>query len=176
MPPRFSYLYLNDFTVKKNIEVTGLKMKLFIDCEFNGFGGELISMALVPYDDSTPFYKVLKADDMIIDPWVMKNVMPLVDKTCGEVSDATPCDKILFQSFLYEYINKWKEITVVADWPDDIKYFCEILIVAPGVMGNTPKLKFEVHRDLSYVSEYPHNALSDAIGIAKAYRQKYPMG
>lgn len=32
-------------------------MKLFLDCEFNGFGGELISMALVD-ENERYFYEV----------------------------------------------------------------------------------------------------------------------
>ena len=36
-------------------------MKLFLDTEFNGFGGKLISMALVPEDKTLPeFYKELE--------------------------------------------------------------------------------------------------------------------
>jgi hypothetical protein len=35
-------------------------MRYFIDAEFNGFGGQLISLALVPEDeDAVPFYEAL---------------------------------------------------------------------------------------------------------------------
>ena len=35
-------------------------MRYFLDAEFNGFGGELISIALVPEDLSlTPFYEAI---------------------------------------------------------------------------------------------------------------------
>jgi len=34
-------------------------MRYFIDAEFNGFGGQLISLALVPEDEeAVPFYEV----------------------------------------------------------------------------------------------------------------------
>ena len=49
-------------------------MKLFIDCEFNGYQGALISMALVP-EMGEPFYHVLNTDGVKIDPWVRENVM-----------------------------------------------------------------------------------------------------
>jgi hypothetical protein len=36
------------------------QMRYFIDAEFNGFGGQLISLALVPEDrDAVPFYEAL---------------------------------------------------------------------------------------------------------------------
>ena len=34
-------------------------MRYFLDCEFDGFGGPLISLALVPEDGSEEFYAVL---------------------------------------------------------------------------------------------------------------------
>jgi hypothetical protein len=35
-------------------------MRIFVDCEFNGFGGDLLSMALVPEDDViAPWYEVV---------------------------------------------------------------------------------------------------------------------
>ena len=40
------------------INTVTVNMKLFLDCEFNGFGGELISMALVD-ENERYFYEVL---------------------------------------------------------------------------------------------------------------------
>jgi len=45
-------------------------MRFFLDTEFNGFGGSLISMALVPENDSLPeFYKELEMKEQL-HPWV----------------------------------------------------------------------------------------------------------
>lgn len=52
-------------------------MKLFLDCEFNGFGGELISMALVD-EQGKYFYEVLPCPQPI--PWVQENVMPKLNQ------------------------------------------------------------------------------------------------
>jgi hypothetical protein len=52
-------------------------MNLFLDCEFNGFGGELISMALVD-GDGNYFYEVLPCLEPI--NWVKENVLPMLDK------------------------------------------------------------------------------------------------
>ena len=52
-------------------------MKLFLDCEFNGFGGELISMALV--DENEDFlYEVLPCTNPT--SWVKDNVIPKLKK------------------------------------------------------------------------------------------------
>jgi hypothetical protein len=140
-------------------------MKIFLDTEFNGFGGRLMSMALVPEDESLPeFYKELTMNDQL-HPWVRENVVPHLI--------LQPCSYYEFQSGLAEYlwrIGSSDEITIVADWPDDIKYFCEALITGPGMMINVmTKLTFELDQSIQYQSEVPHNALHDARGIRKAY-------
>ena len=50
-------------------------MNLFLDCEFNGFGGELISMALVD-EEGHYFYEVLDCPQPVA--WVAEHVMPLL--------------------------------------------------------------------------------------------------
>lgn len=136
--------------------------KLFLDTEFTKFGGELISMALVPEDDSPPFYEELVIQTTDIDPWVKENVYPHLFRE--------PVDKQVFQVKLQEYLARYSDYTIVADWPDDIKYFCQSLITGPGmrIMMNN-RVKFEMNFGIQYVSKVPHNALHDAIGIKEAY-------
>jgi hypothetical protein len=139
-------------------------MKLFIDCEFNGYQGALISMALVP-EMGEPFYHVLNTDGMKIVPWVRENVM---DRLIFNHRGGYPVSKSSFQAALQKYLFQWGEVTIIADWPDDIKYFCDSLITGPGEMMNTPFLNFEIRR-LNINSELPHNALSDAYAIRQAF-------
>jgi hypothetical protein len=41
-------------------------MRFFLDTEFNGFGGKLMSLALVPENNSKPeFYKELVMNDQL---------------------------------------------------------------------------------------------------------------
>lgn len=133
-------------------------MRLFLDTEFNGFGGKLISMALVPEDHSQPeFYKELEIQDQL-DPWVQENVTPHLFMV--------PCSRHEFQQALGQYLWQIGECTVVADWPDDIRYLCESLIVGPGEMlAFVPNLKFELDQGIEYSSVVPHNALHDARAI-----------
>ncbi len=52
-------------------------MHIFIDGEWNSYGGELISLALVA-EDGRSFYEVLGCDNP--DPWIAENVMPKLGK------------------------------------------------------------------------------------------------
>lgn len=138
-------------------------MNVFIDCEFNGFGGDLLSMALVA-DDGEEFYEVRSLEkDREYVRWVADNVVPHLNKD--------PVNREVFQSRLWQFINQYSEVHLIADWPDDIKYFCMELIVTPGVCINTPsKLTMEINRQLSSTSSVIlHNALEDARAIKQNY-------
>ena len=140
--------------------------KLFLDTEFNGFGGKLISMALVPKNDTTPeFYKELEMKDQL-EPWVRDNVVPHLF--------LQPCSYSEFQDALASYLLTIGECTIVADWPDDIRYFCEALITGPGMRINVPmNIKFELDLNIEYESVVPHNALHDARAIRDFYKEKF---
>jgi hypothetical protein len=147
-------------------------MKLWIDCEFNEFGGDLISMALVA-ESGQEFYEVLNLEnDEKYGSWVYFNVVPWLDKE--------PIDKQVFQRKLWQFINQWEEVHIIADWPDDIKYFCMSLITGPGMAINTPlKLTMQIDRELTTdTSKIPHNALADARAIKRSWykREKEMIG
>jgi deoxyhypusine synthase len=135
-------------------------MNIYIDCEFNGFGGQLISMALVA-EDGNEFYEVVPLLEEA-DPWVAKHVMPILNKDAVSPHN--------FKQKLYRFINQYNEIHVIADWPGDIRYFCEELIVGPSIMKHTKhtpaKMTMEIIRDINSISRLPHNALEDARAIA----------
>ncbi len=137
-------------------------MKLFLDTEFNGFGGKLISMALVPEDNTKhEFYREIDITEQL-DPWVRDNVVPHLV--------LEPSTYYEFQCALAQYLWEIGECTIVADWPDDIRYFCEALITGPGQMfGFIPNIKFELDLGIEYESQVPHNALHDAFAIRNTY-------
>lgn len=147
-------------------------VKIFIDCEFNEFGGDLISMALVA-DDGQEFYEVLPLEnDEKYGSWVYFNVVPYLNKP------AIP--KVVFQDRLWRFLKQWEEVHIIADWPDDIKYFCMSLIMAPGMAIDTPlKLTMQIDRELNTKSSaIPHNALEDARSIRRSWykREKEMIG
>lgn len=130
-------------------------MKLWIDCEFNGFRGDLISMALI--DENGRFwYEVLPCDSPCA--WVGENVMTVLCKA--------PTSLAAMQSSLQEFLNPYQAIHLVADWPEDLMHFCRVLITGPGQRIDTPPTTMEIRRDLSSLqSEVPHNALADAVAL-----------
>lgn len=138
-------------------------MRLFLDTEFNGFGGDLMSIALVPEDSEKPeFYKELIVTSQL-DPWVRENVVPHLF--------LNPCTHSEMQQALADYLwdLKVSELTIVADWPDDIRYFCQALITGPGEMLNLwSHITFDLDLYIKYDSEVPHNALWDARAIRNA--------
>lgn len=129
-------------------------MDIFIDCEFNDFQGELISMALCPATGREEFYQCLYCDNP--SEWVSKNVIPILDKE--------PVSKDYFQYQLMTFLSNYEQVHVIADWPEDIKHFCESLITGPGARLYTPPLTMEIVR-VEYESKKPHNALYDARGL-----------
>lgn len=129
-------------------------MRLFLDCEFNGFKGELISMALVS-EEGHEWYEVLPCKNPIA--WVKKNVIPVL----GNKPLTGPMR--LSQS-LYEFLRTFDTVHIVADWPEDISHFCMALLTLPGERINTPPLTMEILR-VDSVSDLPHNALHDARAI-----------
>jgi hypothetical protein len=135
-------------------------MKLFIDCEFNEFKGELISMALVD-EQGIFFYEVLPCPNP--GAWVAEHVIPILEKKPIRLEQL----QFRLQAFLSHYDN----VHLIADWPEDIKHFCDALITGPGMRINTPALTMEIRRDLDAVSHIPHNALADAFAIRAKYME-----
>lgn len=138
-------------------------MKIFIDCEFNGFNGELISMALVPADSSPVFYEWLGCENPT--PWVDENVIPKI----GEIEKISLGD---FKTKLQAYLMQFDKCHIVADWPVDIGHFCDALITGPGQRIDTPPLTLEITR-IDAVSKCPHFALADAFALRQAYFEHF---
>lgn len=132
-------------------------MRLFVDCEFNEFGGELISMALVS-DEGHEWYQNLGCENP--KPWVAEHVMPIL---------ITPAvSRGEFLQSLEVFLRQFRTgIHIVADWPEDIAHFCQSLIVCPGIRIPTPPITMEIIR-VDATSALPHNALADARGIRDA--------
>jgi hypothetical protein len=131
-------------------------MNIYIDCEWNSFDEDLISMALVS-ETGAEFYEVLECTEP--HPWVLEHVIPVLNK-----------DSISFKSFqdkLNKYLLQFDSINIIADWPEDIENFCSVLITGPGERMSSPPLSMQILR-IDSESELPHNALEDARGIRLA--------
>lgn len=133
-------------------------MRLFLDCEYNEFKGDLISMALVSEDSKHEWYEVVPCENP--GPWVKEHVMPILGKSAISVQE--------MQRSLQHFLAQFDKVHIIADWPEDIKHFCDALIVGAGMRIDTPPLTMEVVR-IDGESKIPHNALCDARGIRAAH-------
>lgn len=146
-------------------------MRYYIDTEFDGFRGPLISMALVREDGRSVYFII---DDMdrpralqgkVKDKWVIDNVLPIL-RDCPEPPWVIPLAH--GGPLVAEFIEGDPAPVFVADWPDDIRHVCDLLHVSPGVMPETVGvLRFEVHRvDAPPLPGMPrHNAWNDAVAL-----------
>jgi hypothetical protein len=133
-------------------------MALYIDTEFNGFGGPLISMAIVSSATGKEFYEVrdiVKKRGRSIVPWVMQNVVPKLDKD--------PITDMEFKEKLWAFMREHAGEAIFADWPEDIAHLMQWMCKENGI---TPKLNYVIYTlntfGVDIEPEVPHNALSDA--------------
>jgi len=146
-------------------------VKYYLDTEFNGFGGELLSMGLIR-EDGRCFYAyqgLINASKL--DPFVKRHVYPYIHHTplIGYTQTVTNHKFTKFIQTVLQNDATPDNVTIVADWPDDIRYFTEQLITAPGMMINISSIDFQLRR----VDAYPnalkncvqHNAMWDAIAL-----------
>ena len=132
---------------------------LYLDCEWNGPNGELISMALVGEKDY--FYEVLPCEHPV--EWVKFNVMPVLDKD--------PISLPEFQERLKNFLQPYGEVTIFADWPTDILHLCNMLMIDPMKRFGPSRINFIVERDLFMAkSKIPHNALADATAMRDLFK------
>jgi hypothetical protein len=137
-------------------------MRVWLDCEFNEFRGDLISMALVA-EDGQEWYCVLPCPNP--GQWVAEHVIPVLGQK--------PVERPTFSRSLRLWMKPYSTIHVIADWPEDIAHFCESLIVSPGESISVPSLTMELRRDLDLItSAVPHNALADARALRASHLER----
>jgi len=138
-------------------------MRYFLDTEYNGWGGALLSLALVP-EDGEELYLTLDWSGAL-EPWVEKHVVPYLDTVADSlVSPRLSRDDAA--RMLAHYLAGDPEPMIVADWPEDIAQLCNLIVVGAGVMAEVPPLRFEFMPLSGFStaanSKVPHNALHDA--------------
>lgn len=136
-------------------------MRLYLDTEFNGFGGELMSLAFVPADPAlAPFYRVTHWNAPL-DPWVRQHVVPFLDMP--------PVSREAASADLAHYLRTFSDPVVIADWPEDFTHLLGLLVTGPGTMRYVPDFDMMFKRlpgfNTATTSKRPHNALADAIAL-----------
>jgi hypothetical protein len=136
-------------------------MRYFLDTEYNGYGGALISLALAPEYGDQEYYAVLPPPDPV-HPWVERHVLPYLE-TNAEPSRLGPREA---GEAMADYLTGDPEAVIVADWPDDILHFCSLLTTGPGEIVEVGEIRFQLLSTPGFStaanSKVPHNALHDA--------------
>ena len=139
-------------------------MRYFLDTEYDGFGGKLLSIALVPEDGGEEFYAVIEHDG-VASEWVARHVVPFLDMVPEPLKGPR-----LAREDAADALARWLEHDeapdIVADWPEDLAQLSMLLVTGPGLMVAVPglTLRFVPLHGFSTAanSAVPHNALHDA--------------
>jgi hypothetical protein len=132
-----------------------MQAALYLDTEFNGHGGELVSLALAsPASGGKHFYEVLPPPETW-HPWVAENVAPHLDKE--------PVSQIMFGVKLREYLQRREPCTISADWPADFQHLMGCMCGAAFGDSSMAECTMVLMRGTDPRPVVPHNALSDAI-------------
>lgn len=144
--------------------------KFYIDCEFDGHDGPLLSIAMVK-DDGNSIH--IRADIEPMDLWVRRNVLPLMDSHRAAKSAKVYLNDV--GSVIRAFIGDCDVPTIIADSPVDIARFCRALSTGPdGEWASTeyPRMNFEVHNVDCYPTAVEgavqHNAWWDAMALRAA--------
>lgn len=141
-------------------------MRYFLDTEFNGHEGELISLALVS-ESGKELYMACACWKPV--PWVAENVMPIV--ACeGALPLVTMPDR--FGGHIASFLRDDTLPFIISDWPSDIAHFCRAMIVGPGQMVDVRSIAFEVMRVDAYPTTLPGAVQHNALWDARALRHK----
>lgn len=139
---------------------------LFLDCEFNGHGGKLISMGIVSDKNSREFYEVLPVSDLVFcDKWVLENVIPFLGKK--------PVNIVYFRKTLVEYLRLNIDQPIIADSPADFMHLLDLLHTMVDGKYQMENIELDLKLVMSggLYPQIPHNALSDAKALMKWYLQ-----
>ena len=138
-------------------------LRYFLDTEYNGWGGALLSLALVP-DDGEELYLTLDWQGPL-DEWVERNVLPYLDAVPENLVSPRMSRADAARTIAH-YLTGDSDPLIVADWPEDIALFNALLVTGPGVMAEVPPIRFQFIPLTGFStaanSKVPHNALHDA--------------
>lgn len=135
---------------------------LFLDTEFNGHGGVLISIALAS-TDGDEFYEVVKVPNIRhLHPWVAANVVPKLDKA--------PIGIEAVRSGLFRFLQERPGEPIFADWPADFVHLLNLFAKPDNPeQSYCPNLTMYLLHNVDYPHVKNHNALFDAKSLRDAY-------
>lgn len=129
--------------------------RAFIDFEFNGRNGAIISAAIVT-DTGSEWYEVMEYDTATIVPWVAENVIPVLGKE--------PISKEAFYASFSEFLKQYGYVEFYFNAHADQRYLDELLATVAE-----PPLHRCIRDGHMFAghSAIAHNALADARAIVE---------
>ena len=97
-------------------------------------------------------------------PWVEKHVMPYLESVPQMLLNKL--DRVAAAHDIAAYLAQDDDVTIIADWPEDIALFCRLLLIHETEIVDIRHMRFEFRRTPGFStarnSKVPHNALHDA--------------
>ncbi len=138
--------------------------RLYLDTEFNGFEGELISLALYR-PGGAHFYEVVGLPENP-HPFVAEHVLPILNHG--------PVGYELLKAGLHAYLLDIERPHIIADWQEDFIHFNRLLCAERGQqLQLNYTMELVITPDLSPHWPNRHNALADARGLAKWHMRAF---
>lgn len=139
-------------------------MRYFLDTEFNGFGGDLISLGLAAEHGDQDYYVQIRPLPDRLDPWVERHVIPYLNQVPATLDNRL--DRIAAAHDIAAFLATDRDPVIVADWPEDIALFCRLLLTSPTEIVDVSSIGFQFLRTPGFStarnSRVPHNAFHDA--------------
>lgn len=146
-------------------------MRYYLDTEFDGHNGPLLSLALVGDGDEGDSIHV-RTTERATDPWVIENVEPLMLAHDAGMMAEVPLNDVGVTLANFFSLMRDTSPVIVADSVVDIGRFCRA--ISTGMDGgwcsvDYPVMTFEVHDVAAYPTSLPgavqHNAWWDAMAL-----------
>jgi hypothetical protein len=137
-----------------------------LDSEFDGHGGDLVSLALAA-EDGAHWYGVFET--VVMDGWVQEHVEPHLYTMKPTIQG----DEDVLRFSLKEYLLSRSGCTIYADWPADFEHLMRLM--CGGHYGESFMIPCTMQLIVTPPGEpkpeIPHNALSDAIALMKWHKE-----
>ena len=141
--------------------------RYYIDCEFDGHNGPLLSIALVCEDNRSIH---IRTTEEARDPWVLANVVPLMSQHEARSSQWVPLNE--GGPSIRAFIGNDPQPKIIADSPVDIARFCQAISTGPDggwASADYERMTFIVENVDCYPTDLAgavqHNAWWDAMAL-----------
>lgn len=145
-------------------------MRYFIDTEFDGTGGPLLSIALVKETGPRSIYIVTDNVEIAVNSWVIENVISKINIVPDDTVVVTGIYENSVGHFIRECLKGDPHPIIIADSPVDIGRFCAA--ISTNIYGEYEpfefaRMTFEVYDDNVTDEDYEnkHHAYFDALHL-----------